>query len=65
MWWRGYNMAHCSVCHTTFGSVNSFDRHRVGGTCAPPTSIGLNYNTTRHCWSETYNGVRQHATDVF
>ena len=33
--------AHCGVCHRTFGGVGNFDRHRKGGTCTAPESIGL------------------------
>jgi hypothetical protein len=28
--------AHCGACHTTFGAVSGFDRHRRGGECYGP-----------------------------
>lgn len=28
--WTGTNMAHCSVCHSTFSTVANFDSHRDG-----------------------------------
>lgn len=52
--WTGYTKAHCATCHTTFGSVNSFTRHRTGGECAHPRTLGLFWSPFRHCWSETY-----------
>lgn len=48
-------MAHCANCHETFGSVNSFDRHRTFGQCTPPEDLGLYFNPTRRCWSESYS----------
>ncbi|GIG57383.1 hypothetical protein Lfu02_17550 [Longispora fulva] len=38
---RGQVMAHCSVCHNTFGGVTHFDAHRSGGYCHDPASKGL------------------------
>lgn len=32
---------HCTVCHCTFGTVSSFDKHRKHGACLDPESIGL------------------------
>lgn len=32
---------HCSVCHHTFGTVSSFDKHRKSGECVDPAAIGL------------------------
>lgn len=71
--WTGNVMAHCSVCHETFGSVASFDRHRrkpaddairdghpvrrTPAGCTFPPDLGLYRNPTRSCWSETYNGT--------
>jgi hypothetical protein len=34
-------MAHCGACHRTFGGITGFDRHRKGGVCNEPTSVGL------------------------
>lgn len=57
--WTGLSMCHCSVCHHTFGGVDSFDRHRtVDGKCRPPMSIGLHWNDQRGVWSKTYDGPR-------
>lgn len=39
--WSGLSRAHCGSCHTTFGGVTSFDRHRRGGMCVKPEDIGL------------------------
>jgi hypothetical protein len=33
--------AHCAACHTTFGSVSGFDRHRRAGECLNPRSLGF------------------------
>lgn len=33
--------AHCSVCHRTFGTVTSFDRHRRGGACLDPAGLRM------------------------
>lgn len=33
--------AHCSVCHRTFGTVTSFDRHRRGGECLDPAGLRM------------------------
>lgn len=33
--------AHCGACHRTFSRVSNFDRHRVGGECVEPESVGL------------------------
>ncbi len=35
------SQAHCGACHRTLGSVTDFDRHRVGGACVDPASLGL------------------------
>lgn len=39
--WTGVSRAHCSACHTTFGGVASFDRHRYQETCREPSTLGL------------------------
>lgn len=66
--WSGMNMAHCSVCHHTFGGVGSFDKHRSGskpgtktgirraGECTPPADIGLTQNE-HGTWVAPSNGV--------
>lgn len=62
--WSGFNMAHCSVCHETFGGVGSFDKHRAGtkdkcrsiGECTPPAEMGLTQNT-HGTWVAPSNGV--------
>lgn len=33
-------MAHCSVCHRTFGGVTGFDAHRKDGACLDPSALG-------------------------
>jgi hypothetical protein len=33
--------AHCTVCHQTFGTVGNFDRHRKGGWCLAPETLGM------------------------
>jgi hypothetical protein len=35
------SQAHCSVCHVTLGGPWAFDRHRRGGECVDPASLGL------------------------
>jgi hypothetical protein len=62
--WYGFNMAHCSVCHRTFGGVGGFDKHRAGnkggtqvqGECADPADIGLALND-RGTWVTPSNGL--------
>ncbi len=40
--WSGTNACHCGACHRhTFTGVAAFDRHRKGGVCNNPTSVGL------------------------
>lgn len=39
--WAGLSAAHCGSCHSTFSSVTGFDRHRKGGECVEPVSVGL------------------------
>jgi hypothetical protein len=34
--WAGLAEAHCSGCHSHFGSVAAFDRHQRGATCHAP-----------------------------
>lgn len=52
--WSGLSMAHCATCHETFGSVDSFDKHRNNGKCLEPSLGGkLHFNETRRCWSRT------------
>jgi hypothetical protein len=34
------SQAHCGACHTTFGGVSGFDRHRRDGQCLTPAEIG-------------------------
>ena len=42
--------AHCAACHRTFGSVSGFDRHRRGGECVDPATIGELRLTDRGLW---------------
>ena len=37
--WTGLGEAHCATCHRHFGSVASFDKHRVKGECADPSEL--------------------------
>lgn len=43
--WQSLALAHCSVCHHSFGSVDLFDRHRDSrgerGTCVLPKRNGI------------------------
>lgn len=59
--WAGLAMCHCATCHQTFGGIRSFDRHRTGGVCHEPTSLGFYYNESRRCWSEPYSWARPNA----
>lgn len=46
--WSGTNACHCGACHRfTFTNVSAFDRHRKGGVCNEPTSVGLVQATGR------------------
>lgn len=40
-WWTGNERSHASCCHETFSSLTAFDRHRKGGQCNDPASVGL------------------------
>ena len=40
-WWTGAERSHCGGCHELFSSLTAFDRHRRGGRCLPPESVGL------------------------
>lgn len=40
-WWTGLSAGHCSVCGHTFTSVSGFDKHRRGGRCLDPATVGL------------------------
>lgn len=33
--------AHCAACHTTFGGITGFDRHRRGGECLIPADLAM------------------------
>lgn len=41
--WRSRRLAHCGACHRSFGSVQLFDRHRLGygehGRCEDPAYL--------------------------
>lgn len=41
--WRSRRLAHCGGCHRSFGSVQLFDRHRLGygehGRCEDPAFL--------------------------
>lgn len=41
--WAGTNTCHCAApgCCQTFTGIGAFDRHRRGGTCADPATIGM------------------------
>jgi len=41
--------AHCATCHQTFGAVSSFDRHRRGGQCIDPETLGM-WRDPRGMW---------------
>jgi hypothetical protein len=40
-WWTGNERSHCGGCHHTYSSLTAFDKHRRGGVCQPPESVGL------------------------
>lgn len=40
-WWTGNERSHCGGCCRTYSSLTSFDRHRKGGHCNDPASVGL------------------------
>lgn len=42
--------AHCGTCHNTFTGVTAFDRHRRGGTCLDPSSVGMIDKRSYGCW---------------
>ena len=33
--------AHCSICHRTFTTAANFDKHRRGGNCVDPATLGM------------------------
>lgn len=41
--WSGSQTCHCAApgCCRTFTGIGAFDRHRRGGTCADPATIGM------------------------
>lgn len=41
--------AHCSACHTTFGGITGFDRHRRGGQCHDPALLEM-HRDSRGVW---------------
>lgn len=47
---NGRAYAHCAKCHETFSGVTGFDRHRRGGECLDPATIGM-IRTTRFGWT--------------
>ena len=51
--WQGANTSHCANtgCHQTFSTVGNFDRHRRGGECREPSTVGLIRNGRSYpCW---------------
>ena len=34
--WTGLKIAHCAACHSTFTTVQAFDRHRDSDHCRRP-----------------------------
>ncbi len=55
--WSGTNTSHCAAtgCHYTFTGLGDFDRHRKGGVCADPASIGMSVAPGRayEAWTST------------
>jgi hypothetical protein len=45
--WSGIGTCHCGSCCVTFVGIGAFDRHRRGGQCANPTSIGMTVAPSR------------------
>ena len=37
--WSGVGRAHCTVCHWTFGSNGTADRHWINGRHVMPTTV--------------------------
>lgn len=63
--WTGVNRSHCAAknCHVTFGGVTSFDKHREGGKCATPESLGLHDNGNG-VWSATYGATNESSSTI-
>jgi hypothetical protein len=38
------SQAHCTVCHSTFGGVTGFDKHRKDGWCLNPVTLKMALN---------------------
>lgn len=54
--WNGYNTCHCSGCHATFSNIDVFDRHRRGGECLRPATVGLAPSGRSYeCWGRPDN----------
>jgi hypothetical protein len=52
--WNGFDTCHCVGCHLTFIGTAAFDRHRRGGECQPPASVGLVPSGRRYeCWGHS------------
>lgn len=67
--WSGYHMAHCTVCHQTFGSTASFDRHRDRSdtsintvACRHPSELALHWVEVRRAWCESWSETRVTVT---
>jgi hypothetical protein len=52
-WFNGTRAGHCGGCHITTSSTAAHDRHRRGGKCVDPASVGLVPRTKAYgaCWS--------------
>jgi len=53
------SQAHCGACHRTLGSVTEFDRHRRGGACIDPQTLGL--VEARQVWASPERHQRDSA----
>lgn len=52
--WNGLRTSHCSNCHQTFTAPSAFDRHRRGGQCLAPDTVGLgDAGRAYPCWGDT------------
>lgn len=51
--WTGLGRCHCSKCHTTFGGLTSFDKHRKNEICLHPEELEL--IEKNNVWVGTYS----------
>jgi hypothetical protein len=63
--WSGNTTSHCGACHRTFTAPSAFDRHRRGGACLDPATVGMTTHERGYtAWgypSDDANTERLHA----